>query len=51
MSKLLYILEDHFDALAERRQGITGLISRGLRTLFGYAGDVMQGPVAKPHRF
>ena len=46
MSKLLYLLEDHFDAVAQTRQGsISGWLSRGLRSLFGVAGDVLQASI------
>lgn len=43
MSKLLYKLEDHFDALADEWQGyFMGALSRGLRGLFALAGDVVR---------
>jgi|JRYH01.1.fsa_nt_gb hypothetical protein len=43
MSKLLYKLEDHFDALADEWQGyFMGWLSRGLRGFFALIGDVMQ---------
>jgi hypothetical protein len=43
MSSLLYSLEDHFDALAEAHRGsASGWVSRGLRALFGVAGDFLQ---------
>lgn len=43
MTRLFYALEDHFDALAERRQGyLSGRLSRTLTRLFGWIGDVLQ---------
>lgn len=43
MSKLLYKLEDHFDALADEWQGyFMGWVSRGLRGFFATVGDVIQ---------
>ncbi len=43
MSKLLYKLEDHFDALADQWQGyFMGNLSRGLRGLFAVVGDIVR---------
>jgi len=43
MSKLLYKLEDHFDALADEWQGyLMGRLSRGLRGFFALIGDFVQ---------
>ncbi len=46
MTKLLYTLEDHFDAIAEQQRGyVSGWLSAGLRGLFGLAGDVLRASV------
>jgi len=51
MSRLLYTLEDHFDALAEQRRGsMLGWVSRALRVTFALVGDVLQGGLL-PRRF
>jgi hypothetical protein len=43
MSRLLYTLEDHFEALADRQKGqFLGWLSRGLSNAFAIAGDVWQ---------
>lgn len=43
MSKLLYALEDYFDALADERAGYwSGRLSRSLGTLFAVFGDVLR---------
>ncbi|MDQ8698936.1 hypothetical protein [Hyphomicrobium sp. LHD-15] len=43
MVRLLYRLEDHFDALADRRSGhFSGWVSRCLSNAFAVAGDVGQ---------
>src|SRR5690606_17642397 len=43
MSNLLFMLEGHFDALADEWQGyFMGWLSRGLRGFFALIGDVMQ---------
>lgn len=43
MSKLLYKLEDHFDALADKWQGrFMGWLSRSLSVLCAMVGDCMQ---------
>lgn len=42
MSNLLYMIEDHFAAVADERQGsISGSLSRGLGALFAVAGDIL----------
>lgn len=43
MTRLFYALEDHFDALADRRQGFfSRRLSRALTRLFGWIGDILQ---------
>lgn len=43
MRKFLYALEDHFDALADDRQGyVSGSLSRWIGKIFAVAGDVLQ---------
>lgn len=43
MARLLYSLEDHFDALADRRSGqFSGWVSRCLSNAFAVLGDVCQ---------
>ncbi len=47
MSSLLYMLEDHFAAVADERQGsISGSVSRGLGVLFAVAGDILHAGVS-----
>jgi len=51
MSRLLYTLEDHFDALADKRDGhLSGWMSRFLGNLFAVIGDVLQANVI-PRRY
>lgn len=45
MTKLFYHLEDYFDALAQQRRGFMKWFSRGLRTLFGFAGDLFKSRI------
>jgi hypothetical protein len=46
MSRLLYTLEDYFDALADQRKGyVSGWFSRCLSNLFAVTGDVCQANV------
>lgn len=43
MSKMLYKLEDHFDALADRWQGyFMGWVSLMLSGIFALAGDILR---------
>lgn len=47
MSKLLYVLEDHFAAVADEREGsLSGSVSRGLGALFAIMGDMFHSSVA-----
>ncbi len=42
MSRLLYMLEDHFAAVADERPGsLSGSLSRGLGAVFAVVGDMM----------
>jgi hypothetical protein len=45
MTKLFYHLEDYFDALAQQRRGAMKWLSRSLRTLFGFAGDLFKSRI------
>jgi hypothetical protein len=45
MTRLFYHLEDHFDALAQQRRGLMKWVSRSLRTVFGFAGDLFKSRI------
>lgn len=43
MSRLLYTLEDYFDALADQRKGrVSGWTSRLVSNLFAVCGDLLR---------
>lgn len=51
MSKLFYMLEDHFDAVAEKRLGhVSGVLSRAARSFCAFFGDLVRAAAPRSQR-